>query len=95
MGAIQKLSVALTEELARDIEAAVASGDYSTASEVVRDALRTWKQARAERDATIRRLERLWEEGLASGPVAAGGFDPADIGRRGRARRAGRQDSDH
>lgn len=91
MGAVQKLSVALTEELARDIEAAVASGDYSTASEVVRDALRTWKRERADRDAAIRRLRELWEEGLASGEPVEGGFDADDIIRRGRARLAAKQ----
>jgi len=53
--------------LARDIDAAVASGDYSTASEVVRDALRAWKQQRTDREAESQRLRRLWEEGLASG----------------------------
>lgn len=67
MGAAQKLSIALTEELARDVEAAVASGDYSTASEVVRDALRAWKRERGDRDAAIRRLKALWDEGVASG----------------------------
>ncbi len=67
MGAVQKLSVALTRELAQEVAAAVESGDYSTASEVVRDALRAWKRERADRDAAIRRLKALWDEGLASG----------------------------
>ena len=67
MGAVQKLSIALTEELARDIAAAVASGDYSTASEVVRDAMRLWKQQRAEREAKLQHLRNLWNEGIASG----------------------------
>jgi antitoxin ParD1/3/4 len=88
MGAAQKISISLTEELARDVEAAVASGDYGTASEVVRDALRTWKQDRADRTAAIRRLRRLWEEGLASGEPIEGGFDAEDIVRRGRERLA-------
>lgn len=88
MGAAHKLSIALTEELARDVEAAVASGDYSTASEVVRDALRTWKRDRADRDAAIRRLKELWEEGVASGEPVEGGFDADDIIRRGRERLA-------
>ena len=74
MGAAQKISIALTEELARDVEAAVASGDYSTASEVVRDALRAWKRERADRGAAVRRLRELWDEGLASGePVRDAG----------------------
>ncbi len=91
MGAVQKISIALTEELAREIEAAVESGDYSTASEVVRDALRAWKRERADRDAAIRRLKELWDEGLASGEPVEGGFDAEDIIRRGRARLAAKR----
>src|SRR3954462_10700773 len=67
MGAGPKVSIALTEELARDIEAAVASGDYSTASEVVRDALRAWERERGDRAATARRIGQWGAEGLARG----------------------------
>lgn len=89
MGAVQKLSIALTEELARDIEEAVASGDYSTASEVVREALRAWKRERADRKAAIRRLRELWEEGLASGePEPMPENWAEDVIARGRARLA-------
>ena len=87
MGAVHKISIALTEELARDIDAAVASGDYSTASEVVRDALRAWKEQRAEREAKLQHLRDLWEEGIASGeprPFTREVVD--DIIRRGRER---------
>lgn len=83
MAGVKKMSIALTDELAKDIEAAVASGDYSTASEVIRDALRGWKH---EREACLRRLRELVDEGLASGEPVDGGFDAADIARRGRAR---------
>jgi antitoxin ParD1/3/4 len=88
MAGVKKLSIALTEELVKDIEAAVASGDYSTASEVVRDALRSWKR---EREAYIQRLRELVEEGLASGEPVEGGFDAAEIARRGRARLAAKR----
>jgi antitoxin ParD1/3/4 len=86
MAAVRKLSIALTEELARDIEKAVASGDYSTVSEVVRDALRAWKRERADREAAIRRLKQLWDEGLASGEPVEGGFDVEDMMQRWRER---------
>lgn len=85
VGNVQNLNIALTEELANDIEAAVASGDYSTANEVVGDALRLWKR---DREACIRRLRQLVEEGLASGEPREGGFDVADIIERGQARLA-------
>jgi antitoxin ParD1/3/4 len=67
MGEVRKISIALTEELAADIERAVASGDYASTSEVIRDALRGWKQHRAGRLAEIEGLRRLWTEGLSSG----------------------------
>jgi antitoxin ParD1/3/4 len=88
MGTAQKLSIALTEELAREVEAAVASGDYSTASEVIRDALRAWKRERGDRAAAVRRLKALWDEGVASGEPVEGGFDADDIIRRGHERLA-------
>lgn len=87
MGAVRKLSIALTEELASEVDQAVAAGDYASTSEVIRDALRLWRR---DRDATLAetaRLRRLWEEGLASGEPIEGGFDPEDIAQRGRVRR--------
>ena len=91
MGAVQKLSISVTQELAREIDAAIESGDYSTTSEVVRDALRAWTRERTDRGAALRRLKQLWEEGLASGEPVEGGFDAEDIIRRGRARLAERR----
>lgn len=86
MGAVHKISIALTGELADDIAAAVATGDYATTSEVVRDALRHWKQARASRDAVIADLRARWHEGLAAGGFAP--LDPDEIKAAGRRRRA-------
>ena len=86
MGAVRKISIALTEELAADVERAVESGDYASSSEVIREALRAWRDERALR---IAELRRLVEEGLASGPVKPvndAWFD--DIIRRGKARLA-------
>ena len=45
MGTARKLSIALTPEFAADIRAAIATGEFASTSEVIRDALRTWKQA--------------------------------------------------
>lgn len=86
MGAVRKLSIAVTEELASDINDAVVSGDYASASEVIRAALRSWKRQRSEREADMSRLRELWNQGLASGEPVEGGFDAEDIKRRGRAR---------
>jgi antitoxin ParD1/3/4 len=70
------------------IAGVVETGDYSTTSEVIRDALRLWKR---EREAHVERLRRLSEEELASGHPVEGGFDSADFIRRGRERLAARQ----
>jgi antitoxin ParD1/3/4 len=67
VGKIEKLSVALTAELAQSVHEAVDSGDYASASEVIREALRDWNEKQQQRAQSIARLRRLVEEGLASG----------------------------
>ena len=68
MANVEKLSIALTPEVAGLVRQAVASGEYATTSEVVWEALRESKQRRAVQPQPIEELRRLWEEGLASGP---------------------------
>ena len=68
MANVEKLSIALTPEMAGLVRQAVASGEYATTGEVVREALREWKQRHAVQPQPIEELRRLWEEGLASGP---------------------------
>jgi len=65
---IQKVSVALTGEQIAALKAAVASGDYATTSEIVREALRDWQFKRELRQDETERLRRAWEAGKASGP---------------------------
>ena len=67
MSKIERLSIALTPELAAVVRDAVQSGDYASTSEVIRDALRAWTHKRDDRAATIAHYRQLWEEGLASG----------------------------
>ena len=57
MGA--KTGISLTDEHARLVNEAVASGDYASSSEVIREALRDWRGKRL--------LGQLWVEGIASG----------------------------
>jgi antitoxin ParD1/3/4 len=40
---VQKLSIALPKEMVADIRTAVDSGRYATASEVIREAVREWR----------------------------------------------------
>lgn len=67
MPTVQKLSIALPREMANLLRKAVESGEYASASEVVRDALRTWKRKRKLDMLEISELQRLIEEGTNSG----------------------------
>lgn len=65
---VEKLSIALTPEMAQIVRKAVENGDYASASEVVREALRDWKRKRTLQAEEIEDMRRLWKQGLASGP---------------------------
>lgn len=67
MASVEKLSVALTREQVSALKTAVASGEYATTSEIVREAVRDWQMKRALRQEDIRRLQQAWDEGIASG----------------------------
>ncbi len=67
MATVEKLSIALTPEIAQEVRMAVKSGDYASSSEVIREALRDWKRKRALQDQEINELRGLWREGVESG----------------------------
>lgn len=67
MAAVEKISIALSSDLLQLVRAAVDSGKYGSASEVVREALRDWTLREPLRAAEVERLRRAWTEGLASG----------------------------
>lgn len=69
MTGVAKVSVALTPELHELVREAVATGDYASTSEVMREALRDWKERREMKKEAVRELRRLWDEGVASGPA--------------------------
>ena len=72
MANVEKVSVAVTQEMAATLRAVVESGEYASTSEVVRDALREWKFRRAQREQAIEELGRLWDAGERSGPASDG-----------------------
>jgi putative addiction module CopG family antidote len=45
---LEQITIAITPDMARMVEQAVQDGGYASASEVVRDALRLWKEQRKE-----------------------------------------------
>lgn len=77
-----KLSISVTDAHAQMIEKAVESGQFASASEVVRTALRKW--------ATDEQLGRLWDKGIASGFMEPG-KTMADIKAEARRRKAARK----
>lgn len=85
MAAAKSLSVTLEPDLALQVEEAVTSGAYASASDVVADALNHWREQRAiGADAEV--LRRLCREGLDSGEPEP--LDMAEIARAARARLA-------
>ena len=75
----EKISVSLTNEHAHLLHEAVKSGDYASSSEVIREALREWKNRRL--------LGQMWDEGIASGSAETG-LSMSDIKAEARSRKA-------
>jgi antitoxin ParD1/3/4 len=63
---VEKLSISLPKDLYRDIRESVESGEFSSTSEAMRDAIRIWKRQReedAERLAAMRaRIRRSLDD---------------------------------
>jgi antitoxin ParD1/3/4 len=76
MAKIERLSIALPTPMADAVRRAVDAGEYASASEVVRDALRLWESRRQLRERDLEVLRRRWDEGKASGRAG-----PLDIRR--------------
>ena len=87
MATVEKVSVALSSELLDMVKGAVASGQYGSASEVIREALREWRLRQPLREAEAERLRKAWTGGLESGPFAP--FDIEDIKQKARSRLSG------
>lgn len=65
MPTIEKLSIALPVEMATLIRRAVDAGEYSSNSEVIRDALRDWTHKRNLREQGLAHLRKAWLEAVA------------------------------
>lgn len=85
MATVEKISIALTQDMAALVRQAVENGEYASSSEVIRDALRDWKLKRMLQQQQIEELRRLWYEGLESG-VSEGPLDIEAIKRKARER---------
>lgn len=68
MPGTEKMSITLTPELASMINEAVATGNYASTSEVIREALRDWRVKQMMRQQQLQEIRRLWDEAVQSGP---------------------------
>jgi len=82
------MNVNLTPQLEDMVRRKVASGLYTSASEVVREALRLMEEQDRVRAARLDRLRQDIREGLNSGAPTP--WDPEEIKQEGRKRRAAR-----
>ena len=80
------MNVSLTEELANFVKAKVSGGRYTSASEVVREALRLMEKAEQQEAEKLNFLRQAWKEGIDSGD--AGEMDFAALKQEARARLA-------
>ncbi len=68
MATVEKLTIALTPEMAGFVRRAVDSGEYASTSEAIRDAVREWQERRDLLGFTVAELRSSVREGLDSGP---------------------------
>ncbi|MCC5977849.1 MAG: type II toxin-antitoxin system ParD family antitoxin [Salinarimonas sp.] len=68
MAAVEKITIALTPEMAAFVRRAVDTGEYASTSEAIRDAVREWQERRDLLGYTVEELQGLVREGIESGP---------------------------
>lgn len=68
MTTVEKITIALTPEMAAVVRRAVAAGEYASTSEAIREAVREWKERRDLLGYTVEELRLLVQEGIDSGP---------------------------
>jgi antitoxin ParD1/3/4 len=76
MPTIEKLSIALPAEMASIVRRAVEAGEYSSNSEVVREALREWTHRRKVRERHLTGLRKRWQEAVTDDSE---GLDPDPV----------------
>jgi antitoxin ParD1/3/4 len=72
MANVEKISVAVTPEMAIMLKEAVGSGAYASSSELMREALREWRERREYRAKASEQLGQLWDVGISSGEAVDG-----------------------
>jgi len=67
VASVEKITIALTPEMAGFIRSSVDAGEYASTSEAIREAVREWKERRDLLGYTAEELRELVDEGLVSG----------------------------
>jgi antitoxin ParD1/3/4 len=91
IGTVEKITIALTREMAGFIKGAVDSGEYASTSEAIRDAVREWKERRDLLGYTVEELRVLVQDGLDSGPSSRSSMEEIKAEARRRFDRSTRQ----
>ena len=73
---VGKISIALPPEMVSMVREAVDAGEYSSSSEVVREALRDWGHKRSLREKGLDELRRVWQQALEDNSP---GVSPQDV----------------
>jgi len=73
MANVEKVSISLSRDMVEDIKEAIDRGQFATASEVMRDAMRDWQRKQKAADGpamprTVEELRKMIQEGIDSGP---------------------------
>ncbi|MCZ6802573.1 MAG: ribbon-helix-helix protein, CopG family [Proteobacteria bacterium] len=76
---VERITVTLTADMAETVKAAVAGGSYASNSEIVREALRDWRQKQLIQARELAALRRDIEKGLED--VENGRVRDFDVGR--------------
>ena len=75
MTTAEKISIALPPEMVAIVRNAVATEEYASSSEVIRDALRDWTYKRNLRQQGVAELRKLWQEALQDKTPGIGADD--------------------
>lgn len=68
MAALEKLSITLPAEMVDQIKARIDEGAYGSTSEVIREALRLWREREEERRERLEAIRARLEKSAQSGP---------------------------
>jgi antitoxin ParD1/3/4 len=76
MSTAEKISIALPPKMVHIVRSAVATGEYASSSEVIRDELRDWTYKRNLRQQGLAELRQVWQEAMND---KSSGISPDDV----------------